>query len=525
MPSKRHKWLEKRKRKQTKVKKERAKARARSGGKLDDLQWSYDSVSPVSSEWFILPPPPPPPPPAQESIIMPAELMPEFEEVMLWGEDGSHYKTTLNNPPQEKVVEDTGFDFQKEVQSVQQGVLSGLAKQAPDAIRNYDGKCDTALIDKINSMPEEQLANAVGEFMAFRLHAFCKTVDFNHPSIREIVQANFTEGCEFAACLKEIFALSDLSQGKELRRVLELVKGSFIKEKAFKDARNVIFKPYTRTLSTKELRAEARGKKTFKGVDMAGWFKNHRGWSDYPTSFVHFARLDDTQNTQVEENKKRAEKVLGLGMTSLADTFIKRNTIIAKFLEEKFLGFVKLKMVDAAVILAKMAGGILNTEAGVVRFGRKSFNKSPFWLEPDNRYPAIECGSGDPNYDRFVTVRTYDTPNQYDFQPRAYPLHEFTLDWPAHIQEVMNSVESHQDMNGKAVFDQFWVIVPGIKLTSEYFCYDSRWVLRSGKQCELYDDQKAATKALDLRLTKDGVIHPVVLGEKDGKCLFITYWS
>ena len=61
----------------------------------------------------------------------------------------------------------------------------------------------------------------------------------------------------------------------------------------------------------------------------------------------------------------------------------------------------------------------------------------------------------------------------------------------------MQHLEAFPELGGKPVFDHFLVVVPGL------------------------DGDMAHEK----ELISEGRIIPVLLGERDGKCYFISYWA
>ena len=94
------------------------------------------------------------------------------------------------------------------------------------------------------------------------------------------------------------------------------------------------------------------------------------------------------------------------------------------------------------------------------------------------------------------------------------------------VRETISLLEAFPDAGGKPIFDHFGVIVPGISfpttkivnITTLYSFLDERGIVQS------YSTREEAIKSLDLILIKNEYFHGVLVGEKDGKCFFISYF-
>jgi hypothetical protein len=425
--------------------------------------------------------------------------------------------------------QNTGEDQEelaKEVQAVQAAVAEGLARQCKDSAHEI-AKRDEFVIQKVREAKLEDLIPVMGDLMATRLKHFCENVDLDHPTIQELMARGFQTDSEFNSTLREIMTLLSMENTGSMSSVLGLLKESFTKAKSMKEVRVAIYKPPTRALKGRKEREDARSKKSVKDIGLKEWLEKAKNWHDHPGSFVCFTRLNDSYQDQMTLNEKRAEKLDELGMTALGGSFRKRNAIITNFLGEQYCGFTKLRMIDAAIILAKVHNAYFKEDYRSIIYSRRAFSKFKFWLEPGTVYLAKQAGPGsDPSKDHKITVGACMIPDIFAFKPRAYPLHEFAVEWPQHVKDVIEVVEAHPDMLGKAIFDQFWVIVPGIALSPEMHHYAQKWwVVRTGDTAELYLAQEHAERALDFHLTRAGCLYPVLVGEKDGKCHFLTYWG
>ncbi len=120
----------------------------------------------------------------------------------------------------------------------------------------------------------------------------------------------------------------------------------------------------------------------------------------------------------------------------------------------------------------------------------------------------------------------------FSYQPRLYPLAKFG-NMPKDVTEVITKVESMPELNGCPAFDYYWVLMPSININHPFFRHKDGWRVRARRQesggwtdleLKTYSDEYEAALALDQTLLCDGYFVPVVLGERDGKCFFLSNW-
>jgi hypothetical protein len=94
---------------------------------------------------------------------------------------------------------------------------------------------------------------------------------------------------------------------------------------------------------------------------------------------------------------------------------------------------------------------------------------------------------------------------------------------------LIEYLEEYPPLNGKPIFDHFLVLVP----TPQPHFWDAKQGAKDkgvkfsvnvdGKTNE-FDDPLAAKIHLDVALVRAGVVTPVLLGERDGQCYFLSFW-
>ena len=106
----------------------------------------------------------------------------------------------------------------------------------------------------------------------------------------------------------------------------------------------------------------------------------------------------------------------------------------------------------------------------------------------------------------------------YFYEPKVYPFHELKDVASDEVNSVIKFLEHFPEANNKPIFDHFGVIVPSIAYKNNLFKNDNDEVMdfATVDECQI---------ELDKVMIKKKLFHPVIVGEKDGKCFFICYWT
>ena len=83
--------------------------------------------------------------------------------------------------------------------------------------------------------------------------------------------------------------------------------------------------------------------------------------------------------------------------------------------------------------------------------------------------------------------------------------------------EIISTLDNFPDANGKPIFDHYGIIVPSIQYKLNYINDECNMI-------QNFSNSIDSSKALDKILIKGKHIHPIIIGEKDGKCFFICHW-
>jgi len=274
-------------------------------------------------------------------------------------------------------------------------------------------------------------------------------------------------------------------------------------------------------------------KRQVKHVSMKQvYMMGENGFYGKPDNFEMCVRNSKNYVDEIASLKVQQEVFVSHGMNEVANTVKKRIASLEEMRDECYLGFHRLKPSDAAVISARQHG---------LKWHELHFLTVPF------KYFELSYWSGSVA-DRKEEERNKDELKKllvmkdkklafvdsvaFTYQPRLYPLAKFGI-MPKEVTEVITKVESMPELNGCPVFDYYWVLMPSININHPYFRQKDGWKVRVRRQeaggwtdleLKSYTDEYDAAFALDQTLMCDGYFAPVVLGERDGKCYFLSIW-
>lgn len=231
------------------------------------------------------------------------------------------------------------------------------------------------------------------------------------------------------------------------------------------------------------LRSQKRQQRVFPTPSFTGpTFENA------PEKFDCYERGYSVYLQDVVEAEKKRNHFLNLNLPTLAgeiDRSIERIKLEMK--TSQCHGFCRIDISIAAMILAKVNG-----YEKQMSFDGQSFTvRAPKEILPDFSQWA-------------------DGNNLYG--PRLYP---YTVWWDEATEktkEIIDFLEEFPELNGNPLFDNYWVLVPGINRNDLEIHYMN--------QTELLQKQEE----LDKHLVKQKNIIPILLGERDGEIYFICYW-
>lgn len=416
------------------------------------------------------------------------------------------------------------------VLEIQSEFMKRLTKHEPPQPYNVP-----TLLHRVVECDDDILELTLGK-IGQKLRLFAQNVDFSHPEIVSIFDGIIADDQDFAQECIELLELAKFAKEKNLVRMIPALGRTLTKDTLTKSIIKKIDTPannrmHVRLLKDASEREEIRTTKRMQIIDLQSVYKKGEDiWNAQPDNFSRFLRFDTAYQEDLKLAEKKAERYDELGCIALADEIRKSIEAFRENMEQSYYGFNRITMTSAAVILAKSLDytfipphdvntgtyGHYRVEAKIL-VNRSFFGKYNFDPEQVLEFlPYVSQVAGSPIFNH-----RHQAP--FDYEPRVYPLHEFSDIMPDSVKETVSMLEAFPDAGGKPIFDHFGVIVPGISFPREkdlmYTFVDKQGLAQS------HAVREAALKALDTILIKNEYFYPIIVGEKDGKCFFICYFQ
>lgn len=396
------------------------------------------------------------------------------------------------------------------------------------------------ILKRILECDEEILDFSLGK-IGHKLRSFASKVDFSHPEIISVFDGVLADDQSFSQECQELLLLAQYAKDHHLTKILPLF-GKFVTKEAL--PKNIVKKidsqhhrMHVRLLKDPQEREEVRLTKRMQVIDLQSIFnKGEEVWNAQPDSFLRFLRFDTAYQDDLKLAERKVARYEELGCKSLADEVRKSIDSFREHIEQSHYGFNRITMTNAAIILAKSVGftyspshevtggfvGSYRTNAKIT-VNRKFFEKYNFDPEQTVGFDPI---ASEFTRSPIFTIKQQDP---YTYKPRVYPLHEFWELASQEMKDIISLLEAFPDAGNKPIFDHFGIIVPSVaipKKKEEIGCIPGPYsFLDENGITQIYASEEDAEKALDFILIKSEYIHPIIVGEKNGKCYFLSYFN
>lgn len=254
--------------------------------------------------------------------------------------------------------------------------------------------------------------------------------------------------------------------------------------------KNVIDSPLknlqnVRFVADPQVRKNIRSQKRFQSIGFRTEF-SRTTWDEQPSEFERYHRHNNRYEKDLADAKSRMLHFRNLGLPIMACEIEKSVEVLTKLCDEgKYLGFNKITMTSAAMILAKLLG----------------YQYEPNLANPDE-----------------LAVVDRSTGARRLYCPIAYTLQE-AIDYASpEIVDLVNLLEEFPEMGGKPIFDHYRVLVPSFD-----FSIGTRLSSTAGSDGFPIFHVKQE-KNPDFTMIKDGETVGILLGEKEGLLYFLSYW-
>lgn len=390
------------------------------------------------------------------------------------------------------------------------------------------------ILSRILECDEDVVELSLGKF-GLKLRSFANKLDFAHPEIISIFDGTLANDQEFAQECLELLSLTHFARDNKLTKIIPILGRILTKESLSKAVIKKIDSSYNRLyvrlLKDPIERKEIRSTKKRQIIDLESIYnKGEEIWNAQPDSFSRFLRFNSAYQDDLKFAEKKLKRYEEMGCKSLADEVRKSIDVFREHVDQSHYGFNRITMTNAAIILAKFFGfnyhpsqevsgsfvGTYRTEAKIT-VDRKFFGNYNF--DPE------QCVEFDPIVSEITRSPSFTIKQQNPFiyQPRVYPLHEFWELASQDIKDIISLLEEFPDAGNKPIFDHFGVIVPGLSFPPQkdgiFTFLDEHGI------AQVFSTKEKAEKALDFTLIAGGFIFPIIVGEKDGKCYFISHFN
>lgn len=302
------------------------------------------------------------------------------------------------------------------------------------------------IFSEIKKHDKEVVFCALGEF-GLSLYNFSNNLNFDHFAINDVPIDE-----ELSDRLCQILNLVKLSFDNDLPKAISGINKFYIKSIP-KELQN-IDKKFVRLIKDKEVRDYLRKNKKTSEINMLNFYdKAKMIWDNTPEDFSMYHRYSEDYKYEICQAESMAKRYSDLGCDELCKNILDFVESTKSLMLENYMGFHRIFLKNASVILAKLNGYKLFRQNKLLKY-------------------EILCGKN-------------------TYKPKIYPLHELESIYTQRITELIFELEN------PSLFDYYMVLVPSV-------------LNRTPEQ--------------DLNNIKNNDVIPVVIGEKDGKCYFLSYW-
>jgi hypothetical protein len=328
------------------------------------------------------------------------------------------------------------------------------------------------LFKQIGSACVDDVSAALGYRLGTHLHSLCRdwedghsVLNVSHPDLDEVVPSllrnAILESLEIAKyCREKEYSVTRLNLHRVLKNELKDVEDRLMSLRAC-----------ARLLQE---RISARSIKASQPIDLSNAYKKGQAiWESQPDNFDLFVRNTNLHKEEIEKYRKQADRFKQLGCESMCQEIMKSIDGFQRTFEDIHYGFWRITMTQTALIAAKMHGYSWDA------------NHNNLFIQYDTKRRSDQLSHHD-------MLKEFD----YIYCPLTYPAE--CLELSDRIKKIIDLLECFPEASGNPIFDYYIILVP---VFTPVPCYSYHF-----------------------ELIAKGDITPVLLGEKDGKCYFISLW-
>ena len=339
-----------------------------------------------------------------------------------------------------------------------------------------------------------------------RLLKFAREVDLDHPDVETIFNCAFKEGSNFSESFMQFLKLHEFVESQKLDKIqpaLSKVKQHLIYEsnQPYKKLANSNFN-FPRLLKSQSEREKIRHEKKSQNIYLNTFLdkKSDIEWDAVPNDFSNYKRNSKSFEKEISNAYEKVKKYKSLGCDALAEGVLDSIKHYRAKMEDTCFGFHRLPITLASLILAKING-----------------------LE----YKEESAGE----YKLVVPAESSIFNNKFYYAPRIYPLYNFKK--IGQLSDKMAATVEYLDnfpkVGWRPLFDHYLFVLPTFWHfpTVMYNPFSSHSIItiseKNAKSCN-FNSIREARKYIDARVVENGIM-PILLGERDGKCYYLSEWE
>jgi hypothetical protein len=392
----------------------------------------------------------------------------------------------------------------KEVAAEQKEILTSIYDCSMEE-KKEESKGFLRRILDFNELTVDLALGALGT----RLRAFAIEVDFNHPDLLRIYDGQLSDDSEFASDATDLLRVYRFKEEWDLSdQVVSNLKRVFAKKSYYKTLNQSLDPPsinlsHVRFIASEGERLEIRRQKRIQPLNLSRTlYSNAKLLREGPADFSSYLRNSSDHIKEAKELEDRMAKLNNFGLTSIGNKVheSKRETL-RQYKEDVYYGFIRVSLTSVAAILAKIVGYQLHESRAMTYF-----------------YATPDSFSG---YEFCVEMGELNEPEHMEYDPFFVPVHRLTKS--KEMKRLLKFLDKYPATGGRPLFDHLWVVVPGIRYPIRSANGEFSFRRPIGDVATFDNFHRANLEFHEILLDK-GYIASVLVGERDGKMFFISYW-
>lgn len=308
-----------------------------------------------------------------------------------------------------------------------------------------------------------------------RISELSGQLNLDHPGLPNIFDGDFGENGEISSSVESILQSSPILAEKGLTSIAEMAAKEFLRGKS---AKRFLKSEIGARFFPDEMIDRERSQKKSSEIRLTTIIKDLRSaWDSSPSSLEMFARNSDPFEEQLVEARNRVDYYRNIGITSNAKKIAEQIAAIEERQRKRHYGFNRMKVAEAAIILAKIL---------------------------ECRYN--ECGVSVAACQRIILEHRK---HSKIYACRLYPLKEI-----GHLASRASTFlawsDRCPDAAGHPIFDCFWVLCPSVIIPFT----NPKMSEEAMRECIDYD----------LELIEKRKTLPILMGEVDRELYFIMFF-